>query len=298
MYFKHAKLEFLTFPRYYWRAFGKQNVFTVTLLQEGKTTQHKVQPILAMEGFEYVRKDIISQPHTLSFHDDTAHLYVGSFSGDEAKFRTFIDDTFKTLGQKKTQNLVIDLRNNTGGDDAFSDYLVSYIANEPFKWCSNFSLKTSQLLKLDTKNNRDLSNPYWQSVMNHPDGTKYDYSFELYQPQPKSRRFKGKVYVLINRQSHSQSAVTAAQIQDHGWATVVGEETAEYASLLASQFSYTLPETDIVVKISKGKITRINGSDAKRGVIPDIQIKDFLLDETDEILDGVLEIIDQSHIGQ
>jgi hypothetical protein len=89
------------------------------------------------------------------------------------------------------------------------------------------------------------------------------------------------------------ASVTAAQIQDYGWGIIVGEETGEYPSLYASIFQYPLPNTGIVANISKGKITRVNGSNKEEGVLPDIVIRDHLLDEDDEILDGLLEMIDK-----
>lgn len=100
------------------------------------------------------------------------------------------------------------------------------------------------------------------------------------------------MYALVNRQSHSQATVTAAQIQDYGFGTIVGEETGEYASLYASQFQYALPNTGIIVHVSKGKMVRVNGSTKEEGVIPDIYIKDHLLDEKDEILEELLSQIE------
>jgi C-terminal processing protease CtpA/Prc len=127
--------------------------------------------------------------------------------------------------------------------------------------------------------------------LTHKDGEIYSYEFDDYQPQPEERRFNGKVYVLVNRQSHSQSAVTASQIQDYGFGTIVGEQTGDYPSLYASVFRYQLPNTGITVQVSKGYMVRVNGSTKEEGVIPDIYIKDHLLDENDEILDGLLEKI-------
>ncbi len=192
---------------------------------------------------------------------------------------------------EESKTLIIDLRNNGGGDNSFSDYLVSYIADKPFNWNANFTLKTSQILKDHVRKNYDTTDVYWQAVLTHKNGEIYDYTFEEYQPQPEEKRFLGKVYVLVNRQSHSQSAVTAAQIQDYEWGTIVGEETGDYPSLLASQFPYILPHTGIPVKVAKGFIVRVNGSTKEEGVIPDIFIKDHLLDEKDEILEGLLRKI-------
>jgi len=56
-----------------------------------------------------------------------------------------------------------------------------------------------------------------------------------------------------------------------------------------------LPHTGIDVKISKGFIVRVNGSKKAEGVIPDIYIKDQLLDENDEILNGLIKQIEKKH---
>ena len=60
-------------------------------------------------------------------------------------------------------------------------------------------------------------------------------------------------------------------------------------------FTYELPRTGIKVDVPKGKIQRVNGVDDNKGVIPDILIKDHLLDEEDEILDGLLKQLKNTH---
>ena len=77
-------------------------------------------------------------------------------------------------------------------------------------------------------------------------------------------------------------------MQDYGLATIVGEETGEYPTLIASIFTLALPETGIAFNISKGRIVRVSGDTSEQGVIPDMIIQDHLLDEEDEILEGLL----------
>ena len=81
----------------------------------------------------------------------------------------------------------------------------------------------------------------------------------------------------------------------YNFGTIVGEETGEYPSLYASIFQYALPETGILVNVSKGYLVRVNGNTEERGVVPDVLIKDHLLDEKDEILEGLLKEINNSH---
>lgn len=294
-YFKLAKLELTSFPRLYWQAFGEQINFEVEIKKVGKIEKFQLKSIPLIEDYEMKRNELFSEKRELQIIRESAYLKPGNFSGDEQKYRRFIDSSFVEINKKNVPNLIIDLRNNLGGDDSFSDYLVSYIADQPFKWNSEFTLKTSALLKAHVQKNYDTTNPYWQSVLTHEDGSIYPYEFEEHKPQPKEKRYLGEVYVLVNRQSHSQAAVTAAQIQDYKFATIVGEETGDFPSLFASQYSFSLPHTGIDVKISKGFIVRVNGSKKAEGVIPDIYIKDHLLDEHDEILNDLLKQIEKKY---
>ena len=288
LYFRNTLIESFTLPRYYWQVFGEQKTFEVEIFQNGKRVTHILQAIKAWDDYEAKRNDIVKEDWVLKLLQDAAYLRPGSLSGDLEKYKRFIDSAFIEINTKKYKNLIIDLRNNGGGDDPFSDYLVSYIADKPFRWNSKFQLKSSRILKEDVRQNKDTTQAYWKWILSIENGKIGNYDFGFQEPQPKAKRFKGEVYVLVNRHSFSQATVAAAQIQDYGYGVIVGEETAEHPNLLASVFTYTLPNTKIQVGISKGKIYRVNGIDNGKGVIPDIMIKDHLLDDTDEILNGLL----------
>jgi C-terminal processing protease CtpA/Prc len=246
-----------------------------------------------MEVFEAVRPDILANNRRLEWLDVGAYLNPGAFSGDKGEFDQFLEDAFAQLQERKTDTLILDLRNNPGGDDAFSDQLVSYLADHPFQWCHHFTVRTSDVLKAHARNNMDSDSDYTKALLSHPSGSVFTYDFDAFKPQPIERRFHGQVYALVNRQTHSQAAVTAALLQDYKWATIVGEETAEYPSLYASLFPYQLPNTGITVQISKGQIVRVSGDESLRGVIPDLVFPDHLLDGEDEILQGLLMLLAQ-----
>ncbi|NKI30821.1 S41 family peptidase [Croceivirga thetidis] len=290
-YFKNAKIELYSFPRLYWQVFGETDEFSVTIKNNNSEKIYRLKAVPAIDGYEMKRDEVINATRQLDFFEEIAYLRPGGFGGDKEKYLAFIDSSFSEIKTRKSKHLILDLRNNPGGDDSFSDYLVSFLADRPFQWNSKFSLKTSSFLKKHIRKNYDISTDFWQKALSHEDGEIYDYDFEDYQPQPTEKRFYGAVYVLVNRQSHSQATVTAAQLQDYGFATVVGEETAEYPTLFASIFQFTLPNTGIAVNVSKGRIVRVNGSEKQEGVQPDIMIKDHLLDETDEILEGLKQQI-------
>ena len=277
LYFKQAKIELYSFPRLYWQVFGQQEEFIVEVASGEENKTYSIKAVDLIEGFEVKRNEVLNAKMELKFLANIAYLNPGNFGGDEQKYQQFIDSSFLEINKQKPKNLIIDLRNNSGGDDSFSDYLVSYLADKPFKWNSSFTLKTSKFLKEHVRENYDTTNVYWKKALTHKNGEIYNYVFDEYQPQAKAKRYHGKVYVLINRQSYSQAAVTAAQIQDYKFGTLVGEETGDYPSLYASQFQYVLPNTAIQVKVSKGYIVRVSGNTEEKGVIPDLFIKDYFI---------------------
>ena len=297
LYFKKAKIELYSFPRYYWQVFGEQTSFEVKIRSDGMIRTHSLQAVKAIEGYEAKRTEVIDPRMRLEFFKSAAYLNPGGFGGDEKEYQKFIDSAFAKIKANKCKNLIVDLRNNPGGDDSYSDYLVSYLADRPFRWNSSFTLKTSALLKEHVRKERDTTRLFWQEALDHKDGEIYGFEFEEYSPQKETKRFDGKVFVLINRQSHSQSAVTAAQIQDYGFGTLVGEETGDFPSLYASIFQFSLPNTGIPVSVSKGYMIRVNGSTKKEGVQPDIFIRDHLLDEEDEILNGLLSRLEEELVS-
>ncbi len=294
-YFKNAKLEFWSFPRLFWQVFGEKQTFMIEVKNSSKTSSFKVGSITVGQ-YENSRKGEIIDPNRyFKYINDVAYLHPGSFgaieNSDEKAYQTFIDSVFTDLKAKKTQTLIIDLRNHPGGDNSFSDYLIAYFAPKPFKWHSKFLLKSSTILKEQIKKYNDTTDTYFRTILSKKDGEVFEYSYEPVSPVKKEKRFTGKVAVLVNRQTYSMAAVIAAQLQDDGFATIVGEETGDVSTLYASQFSYVLPNTAITVKVPKGYMIRPNGNEEVQGVVPNIIIKDHLLDEQDEILDGFLKML-------
>ena len=293
-YFKDVKLEFWSLPRYYWAVFGEKDTFQVQVKSaNGKVETHSLSAIPVLD-YEGKRNEITNSQRFFDIKHDVAYLNPGPFSSakenGEEQFRAFIDSAFADIKSKGVEHLVVDLRNNQGGDNSYSDYLISYFADKPFRWYSKFSLKTSAVLKAQTRQNtpEDKIEDYAKAILSHKNGEVYEYTFPEQKPVDESKRLTGKIYVLVNRHTYSMAAVSAALIQDYNFATIVGEETGDVPTLYASQFSFPLPNTGIVVKAAKGYIVRPNGDERLIGVVPDIKVRDHLIDEKDEILDYTL----------
>lgn len=293
-YFKKAKMEFWSFPRLFFQLNGKKDSWTIqTKNKRNKLVQSNIQAIPVLEYERGRHGEIVNPKKSLRFYGNIAYLNAGPFGSNEADgetvFKQFIDSVFTVIREQKTEQLIIDLRNNPGGHNAYSDYLVAYFAHKPFQWSSQFSVKTSKLLKTQVSGQADTTDAFSKKILSYRDGQTFSYKFPSYLPVEKTKRYRGKIFVLVNRQTYSMAAVTAALIQDYKFGIIVGEETGDMPSLYASQFSFILPRTGITVKVPKGYITRVNGSKKSAGVQPIIYIRDHLLDDTDEILEGLLK---------
>ena len=291
-YFKLAKIELISFPRLYWQAYGEQKEFKIEIRDGEVLSEYTLPAARGIEDFEMRRNEVFYPKLELDFYDAVAYLRSGNFHGPIEAYQKSVDSAFEAIGD--SPYLIIDLRNNLGGDDAHSSYLVSYIADQKYTW-TNFRLKSSATLKKAVRSAwPDTTSAYAKGILGQKNGKQYAHAFEHLDPQPEAQRYKGKVFVMVNRQSHSMATVCAAQIQDYGWATVVGEETGEYAhNLYASQLGFVLPKTGIEAKTSKGFMQRLKGGDSEKGIKPDVLVRDHLLDEVDEVLLKTLSLIEE-----
>ncbi|PVY39697.1 S41 family peptidase [Pontibacter virosus] len=295
-YFKDAKLEFWSFPRYYWAVFGQQEAFKIKVRHaSGKRSTHTLKPVTVM-GYEASRGgEILRSERSFRLTEEVAYLHPGPFSSPEAdgeeQFKAFVDSAFADINAHQARFLILDLRNNAGGHNTYSDYLISYFADKPFRWFSDFTVKTSEVLKQQTRKQYPNAIPddYTRQILESADGVTFAYAQTMQQPMPEAQRFKGKVYVLVNRQSYSMAAVSGALIQDYGFGEIVGEETGDTPTLYAAQFSFQLPRTSVELKVPKGYIVRPNGDEQLAGLIPDHVVRDHLLDDDDEVLRYTLE---------
>ncbi|GAA0872299.1 S41 family peptidase [Gangjinia marincola] len=202
---------------------------------------------------------------TLTFKDQdstTAHMRISNFS--RGNYKAFYDDVFKMIDTLDTENLIIDLRNNTGGRLSEIEYLYSYLVDEPYIFI-NESEVNSRLpyLKYLMANTQSVAKKGIIGMMspilithNLINTTKRNdtlyYRFkQSKQRKPKSNNFKGKVYVLINGVSFSASSVLSTKLKATGRAILVGEETGgAHNGTVAGIFKmYELPHSKLKVRI-------------------------------------------------
>ncbi len=87
--------------------------------------------------------------YELSFRGPTAVLTVRQFGDEPDKARPrypdFLKDAFRALAEKKTANLVIDLRGNGGGRDEYAKLLFAHVMDRPFMYYAGLESEEGRL---------------------------------------------------------------------------------------------------------------------------------------------------------
>lgn len=225
-----------------------------------------------------------------------AYIKVKSFSREYSD--EFYKKTFAKIKKAKSDYLIIDVRNNYGGSLYEINNLYSYLTDKPFTLIKP-SQVTSRDIPLRTnyfrKSNpldyaiKSISYPSYffaQAFSTYKKDGKVFYKMKADKPtKPNKEAFHGKVFVLINGGSFSASSIITAKLKNDKRATLVGEETGgANDGTVAGFYSYQkLPNSEIRFPIGLLLVQpNIDFSDTKKGVTPDIEIKENLQDIIDK----------------
>ncbi|WP_298915309.1 S41 family peptidase [uncultured Algimonas sp.] len=238
----------------------------------------------------------------------TAYLKPGPFynaedlsrSWDNGDFVTFIDTAFETFLDAGATTLILDLRDNPGGDNSFSDPMLAWIADEPFRFYSEFRVRSSAQAEASNAARLEASGAtegpsveFARLYAETPHGETFDFDLPMAQPRD-GQRFSGPVYALINRNSYSNAVNVASILKDYGWATLAGEATTDFATTYGSMETFTLPESGFTVGFPKSLIVRPNGDTTPGPVYPDLALSGPLgSGQGDSMLDALLRHIEQ-----
>ncbi len=215
------------------------------------------------------------------------------------EFAKFLKSSFAKIQELGIQNLIIDVRNNGGGESKLLEKLIDYLTTKPWVSFSKAKVKISPQLRsnmipwylrwIPIKPFIKLFSFMYTSVgiekvefdsLNTNIIYAYSKANEL---EKNPLRFHGNTYILINSGSFSASVIFAAVMKDYHFATLVGEETGELANALGNNFFIVLPNTHLQASVSSAISYRPSGKITGHGVIPDFTVKESLADRKNGI---------------
>jgi len=199
---------------------------------------------------------------------DTAVLTIRSFVYYEhpEKFNDFIDEAFAKINRLNIKNLLLDLRNNGGGNPFCTSHLFSYLIPEPL--------------------------PYFAE--------EYGKYARLASPIPPAEKaFNGRLIVLINGGCFSSTPHLCALLKYHKIGTFVGTEAGATYTCNGAAQEIKLSHTGFIAVVNRRSYAAaVNGFPDDRGILPDHivmpRIED-LVQGRDAQKEYALQLIAQSH---
>lgn len=315
--FKQQLVSF-NFPYYYRSVFGLDSVYQIEYIDSlGQEKMASIRNYIPRSDTT-VKKQLATQPRltkkdirkysrlakrrmTIDTALSTAILNISTFS--QKHLNHFFKSSFRQIHKLGLQHVVIDLRENSGGNVMSSTKLTQYLIDKPFKIADtvaaiNRSLTYRKYIKPWL--------PYWvvMRVTGHKaaDGRYHFRYFERHYFKPKKKyHFNGEVYLVAGGFSFSASTLFVGALKGQTNVTVVGEETGggsygnsamhlPVITLPSSKVRVVLPLYRLVVDKSRPK----NG----RGIFPDVEVQPSstaIKQGIDAKLEAVKELIKAGH---
>jgi hypothetical protein len=236
------------FKEYFSFSFGHPSAFSVTFRGNDAEIQTKTIYALSKDSILFYKQNryasrIINtddkQGITLEVNNEikTAALTIKSFDKAILKdqynqdFRSTIEKLFGEIQNNKISSVILDLRNNQGGNFENGRLLLSYLVTQQIKYLEN--------------------------------------SNESRVIEPKDNNFKGDLYILINGGSFSNTAIVSSYLELVKRGVFIGEETGGNKTVITGNATdKKLPNTKIACQISTTKYIIRNEPNDGHGIMP------------------------------
>jgi hypothetical protein len=251
----------------YWHMFGAPRQFDLVVAKpEGLAHlrvagSSKIPAVLDTEGPSGFKK-------TFQFEllpGNAALLTINHFLWpDQQAYNAFIRDAFAKIRDAKVSTLIVDVRQNPGGDDGMWKELLSYLADKPFRNGSSYVKKVIAGRASGSEKVGDVVHGFgdtWlEPGLNNP------------------LHYSGKTYVLVGRMTYSSAVLFSNVVQDFGFAQLVGAGGYARARQTGGVQNIILPNTGLRMVIPRFVLDRPSGEREPALVHPDIVLPDSPFD--------------------
>ncbi|GEM_PF-392076 len=245
----------LNFPTGYKLEIKEDNIKKEVLLNKNLNNQTSDNSNTQTKNLEFE----INTPENLAVITIKSFVY---YDDQLPVFKSFVDSCFKQIKSQQIKNVVIDLRDNGGGDPYCATHLLQYISNKSFRYYKKGSTDAYKDLEKKIK--------------------------------PFKNNFSGKLYILINSLCCSTTGHLCSILKYHNIGTLIGSETGATYSCNANNINFKLKNTGISASVAtKTYQTDVTGFKKNRGIIPDYQTTKNLKDTPNKDMEmkQVMELI-------
>lgn len=218
---------------------------------------------------------------------------VGTSDTPFSGWISFLKESFALIDSLGIDNLVIDLRNNSGGNSTMGDILLSFCSLPDSIYYFGGKMKISDLVLNHyqmnlTSMNKALSSDLGYEVLETElpfTVIFYDGKSPFLRPRTLSeivpnvmsndsiKKYNGKLILLTGSQTYSSAVMFATLCQDNGLAIVYGSPTGGKPSSYGEGLNFRLPNTGIMCSVSVKYFQRPDTSrDPSDSLYPDVDV--------------------------
>lgn len=282
-----------SFREAFFFAYGQKDKFQITVKKcfSEILENYEVQGIAVTEIIPKTRDVVINESPVVFCNsnyfalisDKTMLFTFNTFQDNDGKLSEQLKNMFLKMHNSGVKNLIIDLRNNSGGNTLLADKFLNYIINEPYRTMISSTVKISPELK-----DKFISyipefirwfplvylHPWTRPLWKGKDGDQVTIKFRYNKPKKNKLHFKGNIYLLAGPGSYSSTSIFLAALKRYKLGKIIGEPTGGFPTLYGNNIEYHLPNSGLLVLVPSG-IVRGYGTGP---VQPDYKVKQTLKD--------------------
>ncbi len=271
------------FGRGVW-ALGLRPPFRIAFDTDG-TAHAAVSNGIAFDAWQRAFSLGRGEPVHLTIADGVAHLVIRNFEMPWDQYSAWLHDAFRKIHDAKVRAVILDLRENNGGDTRQSDELQTYLSPKLLPALAEVRVHATAEVKAAYRTLlpegfrwiplNDFV-PMLRGIQTAPDDGVFAFQPEGSAPAERSTAndlaYDGDLYVLIGPYTYSTALIAAAPYKYWKRATFIGETTSEPMTFFGDNFEFDLPNTKLVMTVSHKQFRLFGSKGPHAGLEPDIAV--------------------------
>jgi C-terminal processing protease CtpA/Prc len=259
------------FAELLWQHYGSSPSYSILIKRQSGCKQVELEGRKQVFSHRTNQQDFESQFELKYFgKKKIAYIKANTFylpQGMDELFK-FTQTAFASIKQAGSESLIIDVRENGGGDDrVWIDGIMPYIATKPWQRMANFIGRVRE-------DDEDFPGRIGEVAV---------FDFQGEHTVSDKLSFQGKLYVLTGRRTYSSAIMFAAAIQDNQLGVIVGQDSEARGCSTGMSAYHDMPSTGLVAFTPQHWYQRNIKQSCMSGVKADIRLIDNPFDSNEII---------------
>lgn len=295
---KYANIATDWLAFYIYLAMGEQDYFTVEYIERGsgETRKEKIESVPYAIFYKNYKerhsKDFESwmdEDYSYYFLDsiNTGLLNIHTFgmggpdSEGHKKYASFLDSVFTILKEQKIEKLIVDIRDNGGGNDPNDILLYSYLTKRNFRENKSAFTIFQEIPFREHYADDDIDELPLELKEEHSifrNGRYYQNESFNKVWEPRENAFHGKLILMVDPFVASAGSLFASMVKSDENTVVIGEETlgGYYGHTGHIPVTYALPNSKLNLTFSivdlEQDVEELHDEKPGDGIIPDFEV--------------------------